>query len=153
MGCCLCQPVSEIVEDPEVIMHAEMEKYLLVSQQGTSGITGSGLIYVKNGYLHARDTCNDKLCCLFCTDSWPLSKITNVQVVTGDIRSVTSNKVWISVNHGLKITIAHRIGSDSTLVVDTPEGTRFCLQLTTYLKSVKSSRLQSNRRDNNYVAV
>ncbi len=145
MGCCLCQPVSEIVEDPEVIMHAEMEKYLVTSPQGSTVIIGNGLIYVKNGYLRVRRTCNDKLCCLFCTDSWPLSKITNVQVITGEIRSMTSGKVWISVNHGLKITIAQWIGSDSTLVVDTPEGTRFCLQLTAYLKSVKSSRLQSHQ--------
>ena len=141
MGCCLCRPDTDVLNDPLVTMHVTVGDIAIVSQYSRSVIKGycSGLMYIKEDTLYYETVCGGRLCCQCCRREFNISHITGVEVIENQLvrLEVFGNQrpVWfpreryndnfIILRPGLKITVKSTSGSITTIVVAMPDAMEF----------------------------
>ena len=125
MGCCLCRPITEVTEDPEVTLHTEVGAVAIIDNLGTDLISSAsqGLLYVRGNRLCYESTVGSKLCCRHNQTSWYLSQLRDVRVVHGETVLVPMAKV--ALNPGLRVTFEKSNGSIGTLAMAMPAAVTF----------------------------
>ena len=136
-NCFYCRPQTLVTEDPNVTMFTKVGFGVLMGQYpgDFTHLTGSrtgGLAYVKNtGHLCLESTCGKRLCCLCSRDSWKLSDITQVEVVTGSITLTVKGRHGIihqstqEMNPGLGVILKN----GKKIVLNMPDAVNFCARL------------------------
>lgn len=129
MGCCLCRPDTDVLNDPLVSMHATVGFIAFVSQYSHvfAGGCCSGLMYIKENTLYYETVCGGRLCCQCCRHEFSISLITGVEVIENQL--VTFHNRYIFLRPGLKITIKSTSGSIMTIIVAMPDAMEFANQL------------------------
>ena len=129
MGCCLCRPDTDIVQDPSITAHTRVGDIAFVYQYGHSMIKGccSGLMYIREDVLYYETVCSGHLCCQCCRRAFNIRDITSVEVVSNRIERL-QNK-FLVLNPGLKITVKPGSGSGTIIIVAMPDAQEFAAQL------------------------
>ena len=138
MGACYCRPQTLVTEDPNVVVHAEVGYCVRLGPRQSDFEQLSafgGMAYVKEGHLFLESTVGSRFCCLCCREAWELSKIKDVDVVTGNIMVTrrdryggthTSTEVM---NPGLQIQLKNTDIDNDRIVMQMPDAVNFCARL------------------------
>lgn len=125
MGCCLCRPDTDVVQDVSVTAHTRVGDIAFVYRYGQSMIKGccSGLMYIREDVLYYETVCSGRLCCKCCRRAFNVRDIISVEVVNSRIERF-HNK-FLVLNPGLKITVK----PNTTIIVAMPDAQEFAAQL------------------------
>lgn len=136
MGCCLCHPLAEVVQDPDVSFHTTVGDIVVLRGIMTSSVKGccSGIMYVKEDTLYYETQCGSSLCCKCFRQGFLLSEIQNVEVVQNQAVRYQMSK-YILLSPGLKITA----GQNTTILVAVSDAAAFSQQLLHACNSKKGS--------------
>ena len=129
MGCCLCRPDTDVVQDPSVTAYARVGDIAFVYRYSHSMIKGccSGLMYIREDVLYYETVCSGRLCCQCCRRAFNVRNIASVEVVKN--RTETFHGKFLVLSPGLKITVKPHSGSSTTIIVVMPDAQEFAAQL------------------------
>ena len=84
MGCCLCRPLAEVQEDPDILFHNRVGDIAVFKHDfNTYKVLGgyNGIMYVKDGYLYYEARCGRRICCACCKQRFSLAEIRSINVL------------------------------------------------------------------------
>lgn len=144
MGCCLCLPKSEAMQDPQILAHAEVIGGIKISGSQNQGTElKRGVLYVKNERLYYVPTYGETMPCSWCGESWKLTKVEAVEVVSGKLNmeyygdgpSTTKTR---QLNSWLRIKFQTSRRS-LVLLLEVPDAVNFALQIQLYVSGQVTS--------------
>ncbi len=86
MGACMCRSLTEITDDPSVVLYTDVRLSAVRNDQGFA-IFGSrnGFMYVKDDQLCLENLFGNRLYCKCYKRAWDLSVIADIQLLTEDV--------------------------------------------------------------------
>lgn len=131
-------PITKVTEDPDVDMYTRVgvtvlfRRYLRISTQLT------GLLYVKDDWLCYEAGYGRKLCFQCCKQTWHLSEVKKIEVVTRNSLKLPpphSNRSFY-LNSGLVITLQRENSHARYLVAAMNDVENFCTQLNQHISGL-----------------
>ena len=138
MGGCLCAPITKVTEDPDVDMYTKVGGTALFHRYGRNATGLSGLLYVKDDQLCYEAGIGRKLCCQCCKQTWDLSQVKKIEVVTRNRLKIPYSHRRIYLNSGLVITLQRDNDHARYLVTAMQGADNFCMQLTQHMSGLSS---------------
>ena len=141
MGCCLGRPVTDILNDPTVAIHATVGDIAIVRGYcSTTAIRGgcNGVMYVRpsEGLLYYETKCGSSLCCRCCRHSFAITDISRVEVIeNGRISYSAGSTQYLDLHPGLKIIFGNSAHPTAVIHVAMPDAKRFVSELKEIIKS------------------
>lgn len=148
MGCCLCRPITEVTEDPEVLLHTEVGAVAIIDNHGIDLISSAtqGLLYLRGNRLCYESTIRSKLCCRHNQICWYLSQLREVRAVYGETVLVPMEKVVL--NPGLRVTFEKADGSIGALAMAMPAAENFSSALLHHMGHTVAKTQEINPLEN-----
>lgn len=142
MGALQFRPQIEVSEDPEVVMYTRVGFSVMLSHRreffalsNSKTLVSSGMLYVKDGYLHHEVTTESRSRYAYTGYHWKLSDIERMEIVHGNIAITRKDRLRGNTqeNHyidpGMRIILKNR----KTLLTAMPDAEDFCARLSLHI--------------------
>ena len=134
MGCFASRPLTEITEDPNVVLCADVGaaavKGFLTHRLLNNSCSG-GILYVQNNQLCHETKCGTSVYSSLFGGVWNLTDIREICVVNSESMWIFAGRAGhiLSLRPGLKIKIEGSFGGTDMLVVEMPDAMNFAQRL------------------------
>lgn len=134
MGSCFCRPITEVTENPTVVMYTDVGYCVQTGHSSTDFITicRYGLAYVEDGNFFVEGTLGSRFCCANAGSSSKLFDIKQVEVVQGSFtisRRDQYGRYGYGEEHHMNPGLRIVLKNDKKILMTMPAAENFCARL------------------------